>query len=398
MDIQETLTHISKEGKQVLRLLQKGGPLTKNGLLEILKINFTALNRIMDPLEREKLIIEVGIGESSGGRKPLLYDLDKNCFYVLGMDISRLYTKIIIADAKMNILCNKTFAMDNTFTPEKTIQTIATLFQEVLNQLGIGKEQFLGAGVGTVGPLDRFSGIMLRPKFFTCEGWTGFPMKKQMEEALNLPVIMDNGANTAILAEYNFGAGKGYHNIAYFNCSTGIRTGAISAGAIVRSINDAEDAFGHMVINVDGEACNCGNYGCIDCYSSIYAIGKKYKAALKQGRSAIMAKPLQETDYTDICRAAEEHDSLTREIITNAATIFGVGLANYINLLDPNLIILSGPLISCSELYYRIASETALKRLYDKESNPIVFSKGGYFGEDAIALGAAVMVVEKYLL
>jgi predicted NBD/HSP70 family sugar kinase len=91
--------------------------------------------------------------------------------------------------------------------------------------------------------------------------------------------VIDNGANTTILAEYNFGAGKGYQNIAYFNCSTGIRTGAISAGTIVRTINDAEDAFGHMVIKVDGEPCSCGNYGCIDCYSSIYAIIQKYNAA-----------------------------------------------------------------------------------------------------------------------
>ena len=398
MEAKTLFTRINKDSKQVLSLLQKNGPLTKNDLLEILKINnFTSLNRTMEPLEVEKLIIEVGIGDSSGGRKPVLYDLDAKRFYVLGIDISRPYTEIVIADPKMNVLNIKTFIMDETFSPEKTVQTITTLFQEGLSQLGIEKEKFLGVGLGTVGPLNRSTGNMIRPKNFAGLGWIGAPIKSLLEQALELPVVIDNGANTAILAEYNFGAGKGYQSIAYFNCSTGIRTGAISAGTIVRTINDAEDAFGHMVIKVDGELCSCGTYGCIDCYSSIYAIIQKYHASLKQGRSTTMTKSIETIDYIDICQAAEGHDLLAQEIIINAATIFGAGLANYINLLNPGLVILSGPLISQSELYYQIASETASKRIYTNESHSIVFSKGGRFGNDAIALGAAVMVVESNL-
>ncbi len=388
---------IGKDSKLAYSLLQKNGPLTKNDLLEMMKTNFTTVNRIMEPLEKEQLIIEFGIGESSGGRKPVFYDLNLKRYYLLGIDISRPYTEIIIANPKLTVLSKNTFNMDETFTPEKTVQTITSLFQESLRLLGIDKENFLGIGLGTVGPLDRLNGVMSRPKNFAAPGWTGAPIKYLLEQALELPVIIDNGANTAILAEYYYGPGKGYRNIAYFNCSTGVRTGAVSAGAIVRTINDAEDAFGHMVINVDGELCHCGNYGCIDCYSSIYAIVRKYLTAVKQGRSTTISKPIDIIEYIDICQAAEQNDALAREIIINAATILGAGLANYINLLDPGLVILSGPLISHSELYYQVASEIASKRLYDQESNHIIFSKGGRFGDSAIALGAAVMAVENYL-
>ncbi len=397
MELNEKFVQLNKEGKQVFSLLQKNGPLTKNVLLEILKTNFTTLNRIMEPLEKEKLIVEVGIGESSGGRKPLLYDLNTKCFYVLGIDISRPYTEIVIADPKMNVLYNYRFNMDETFTPEKTVQAVADLFQEGCNQLRIEKEMFLGVGLGTVGPLDRTNGIMTRPKNFASFGWTSAPIAKLLKQALKLSVEIDNGANTAILLEYFFGAGKGYQNIAYFNCSMGIQTGAISEGAIVRTINDAEDAFGHMVINVDGELCSCGNCGCIECYSSIYAIIQKYRAAIKQGRQTIIKKPVDSIDYVDICFAAEENETLARETIINAAAIFGAGLANYINLLNPGLVILNGPLINHSELYYQTCIEIASNRLYDKEPNQIVFTKGGRFGASAIALGAAVMAIEKYL-
>jgi predicted NBD/HSP70 family sugar kinase len=398
MKLRTIFDQIGKDGKQVYSLLQKNGPLTKNDLLEMLRTNFTTINRVMEPLGKEQLITEFGIGESSGGRKPVLYDLNLKRFYLLGVDISRPYTETIIANPKMDVLYKNTFNMDETYTPEKTVQTIASLFQEGLRQLAIAKGNFLGVGLGTVGPLDRPNGIMSRPKNFAAPGWIGTPIKYLLEQALELPVVIDNGANTAILAEYYYGAGKGYRNIAYFNCSTGIRTGAISAGSIVRTINDAEDAFGHMVINVDGELCNCGNYGCIDCYSSIYAIVHKYIAALKQGRSTVIIKPIDTIDYTDICQAVEQNDTLAKEIIINAATIFGAGLANYINLFNPGLVILSGPLISHSELYYQIASEVASKRLYDQESNQIIFSKGGRFGSDAIALGAAVIAVENCLV
>ncbi len=392
-----TIFQLGPDSKRVYSILQKNGPLTKNDLMEMLRTNFTNINRIMEPLEIERLIAESGIGESSGGRKPVLYDLNRNRFYLAGIDISRPYTKLIIANPKMEVLYKNSFTMDETCAPKKTVEIVASLFRKGLRQLKIDKESFLGVGLGTVGPLDRANGIMSRPKNFAASGWAGAPIKNLLEEALELPLVIDNGANTAILAEYYFGAGKGYHNLAYFYCSTGIRTGAISDGSIVRTIHDAEDAFGHMVINVDGELCSCGNYGCIDCYSSIYAIVHKYTAALKQGCPTAIMKPIASINYMDICQAAERDDTLAKEILVNAATIFGAGLANYINLLNPGMVILSGPLISHSEIYYQIASQTAARRLYDQDANEIIFSKSGRFGDDAIALGAAVIVVEKHL-
>jgi predicted NBD/HSP70 family sugar kinase len=389
--------NIDKEGKQVFSLLQKKGPLTKNDLLKITCTNFTAINRVMQPLEDWDLIAEVGVGESSGGRKPILYDVNPKAFYILGVDISRPYTQVIVADPKMHILDRVRFAMDESCTPQKTADAIGAIFVEARQRLAIDQGRFIGIGLSAVGPLDRAKGIMTNPINFTAPGWVGAPIRSFVEKACGLPVLFDNGANTAILAEYTFGLGRGYLNIAYFNCSTGIRTGGISAGLIVRAIDDAEDAFGHMVIDVDGELCYCGNYGCIECYSSIHAICHKYGAAVKQGRPSTIAKPVEEIDYLDIFQAAEDGEPLAVEIITNAATTFGVGLANYINLLNPGLVILSGPLISVSDLYYRISTKTASQRLYFRGADRISFSKGGKFGEDAISLGAAVMVVEYYL-
>jgi predicted NBD/HSP70 family sugar kinase len=388
---------INKEGKQVFSLLQKRGPLTKNDLSKIIQTNFTSVNRVLQPLEDRDLLVEVGVGKSSGGRKPVLYDINPNSFYILGVDISRPYTQVIVTGLKMNILDKVRFPMDESFTPEKTAGAIGAIFAAVRRRLALDHNRFLGAGLSAVGPLDRVKGVMTNPINFAAPGWFGAPIRSMVAESCGLPTLIDNGANTAILAEYTFGLGRGYANIAYFNCSTGIRTGGIAAGHIIRTINDAEDAFGHMVIDVDGELCYCGNHGCIECYASIHAICQKYIAAVKQGSPSTIAKAVEEIDYPDIFQAAEAGEVLAGEIITRAATIFGAGLANYINLLNPGLVILSGPLISISDLYYRISTETALQRLYPGGADRVNFSKGGNFGEDAVSLGAAVMVTEYYL-
>ena len=388
---------LSEDSKNIFSLIQKKGPLTKNKLLLMTKIKLTSLNRFMQPLEEQGLVVEVGTGASTGGRKPVLYDVNPSRFYLVGLDISRTYTQVIITNLKMEILDRRRFLMKECFTPVKTVKTISTTLKEMLKALLIDTSMLLGVGLGTIGPLDRSEGVMLNPKNFPAKGWHHTWIKRVLEQELALPVMIDNGANTAAVAELLFGSGRNLSNIAYFNCGIGIRTGVISSGTIVRTINDAEDAFGHMVIDVDGEQCSCGNYGCIERYSSIPSIVQKYGSAVKKGRFSAVSKPLQEINYMDICDAAEQKAELAREIITDAAAIFGAGLANYMNLLNPDLIVLSGPLIKHSPLFYQVCTRIALKKYYLKEEGKVIFSRGGHFKDSAIAVGAAAMVIESYL-
>lgn len=393
----ETLMGLRNETKLVLDIILRNGPLTKAKLLDITKIKLSTLNRVMKPLEDESLIVETSIGESTGGRKPVLFGVNAKRLYFAGIDISRTYTRMIIADLSMNVIYQQQFPMIHSTTPWEVLHSITTFIQDAFNQLSINKEMMVGIGISAVGPMDRTNGILLNPRSFSAPGWNDIPIKSMVEEETGLPVIIDNGANMAVLAEYIFGQGKGFDNIAYINCGIGIRTGAISSGTIVRTINDAEDAFGHMVIDVDGELCSCGNYGCVECYSSILSIINKFTAELKKGRTSIIKKPLDQIGYIDICAAAENDDELAREIIMSSAATFGVGLANYINLLSPHVVILSGPLIKHSRVFYETGKDVALKRIYLKGERSVLFSRGGFFKENAMAFGAAAAVINHVL-
>jgi predicted NBD/HSP70 family sugar kinase/DNA-binding MarR family transcriptional regulator len=393
-DIRKVFGSLTQDAKKIFNLIHKNGPRAKNELLLLTNMKLSTLNRVMEPLEKRGLIIQSSTGQSTGGRKPALYDVNASQGYLAGVDISRTYTQVIITDLKMEILYKQQFTMDASYTPEKTLEMVRGIIQNGLQQIKAPGSQMLGVGVGTVGPMDREKGIINNPVNFAAPGWHDVHVKDMLQDKIQCPVFIDNGANTAVLAEMLFGQGRNHSNLVYIHCGVGIRTGTISSRTIIRTVNDAEDAFGHMVIDVDGEPCACGNYGCIECYSSIGAISRKFIAELKKGRASKVSKSIDEISYIDICQAAEEGDELAREIITGSAVVLGTGLANFINLLNPGLVILSGPLIKRSKLFYQKCTEVADRKCYKSIKEGVLFSQGGNFGDHTIAIGSAAMVFE----
>lgn len=396
-DNSNALKSLSFEEKKIFNLLQKNGCLPKNKISSRTDIKLTTLNYVMEPLEKSKMIVESCIGESTGGRRPILYDININDFYIIGIDISILYTQVVITNFKMEILYKELFNMDDSYTPCETVKKIVEIINRAYTNLNLSHMKLLGIGVGSVGPLDIKNGIIKNPVDFFADKWTDVPIKEMLEEKLKCPVVVENGANAAVVAEYFYGVGKGIENIAFFNCGIGIRTGTISSGHLIRTINDEEEAFGHMTIDIDGEQCKCGNYGCLECYSTIKAIIKNISRKIKKGRHTIINKPVEEIDYKDVCLAAEMGDELSVDIITDAALILGAGLSNYIKLLSPKLVILTGPLIINSKLFYNVCVKSTLKNLNSTKGKSVIFNRCGYFSGDAISIGASAMVIERCL-
>lgn len=391
------LDNLSPDERRIFSLLQKKGFLTKNEISYLTDIKLSRLNYIMKPLEKKRLVVKESIGESSGGRKPVLYSVNLRDYYVIGIDISIMYTQIVFTNLRLEEFHEEIFYMDNTLTPEKTVEKIAGIINKAYVELRLDLLELLGVGVGSVGPLDEKEGVIKKPYNFYAPDWLNVPIKSMISEKLGAPVILENGENAAIVGEQLFGVGKSISNISYINCGVGLRTGTVSSGNLIRAINYEEEGFGHMVVDINGKKCRCGNYGCIGCYSSIHAILQRFTEELKKGRRTLIDKQIHEITYLDICNAAQEEDELSKEILRDAALILGAGLANYIKLLAPNLIILSGPLIIYSKLYYEVSVQSALMRLHPDKRNRVVFNRCGCFKEKAMAIGAATMYIEKFL-
>ncbi|HEY5555533.1 ROK family transcriptional regulator [Acetobacterium sp.] len=397
MNHSNLLENLSSDEKKIISLLLKNEYMSKNDISLSTNIKLSRLNYIMEPLEKNKIIVQEKLGQSSGGRKPVLYSVNLHDFYVIGIDVSIMYTQIVFTNLKMEILYEELFTMDNSCTPEKTINKIVEAIKKAHKDLRLDRLNLIGVGVGSVGPLDVENGIIKNPTNFYAPDWLNVPIKDILEEKLGTPVIVENGANAGVVAETLFGIGKDVSNVSYFNCGVGLRTGTISSRNLIRAINDEEEGFGHMVIDIKGKKCRCGNSGCIECYSSINAIIKSFSDEIKMGRTTAINKNINAINYKDICVAAEQKDALSKEILRDAALILGAGLANYVKLLTPDLVILSGPLMIQSKLFYDSCVESTLGRLQPDKRKRVIFNRGGYYGERAMSVGAGAMLIEKYL-
>lgn len=393
--MREVLKQLSDRESEILNIIQKKGSATKKDLQTITGTKLTTLNRAMKTLENKKLITEEGISESTGGRKAIEYAVAGSGIYVIGIDISRTYVKLIVANLRMAVLNEKQFAMDSSLSPEKTVRKIIDLMEEALSELSINKSEVIGIGIGSVGPLNREKGILLNPKNFFNKDWSNVPLKQIIEVNTSIPCFIDNGANTAVLAEYLFGRGKGLKSIVYIHCGIGIRSAVITDGIIVRTMNNTEDAFAHMIVDINGENCICGNKGCIESYASIEAITNKFMLRAKEIDSECTIKDINDENYKEILNLAAHDNKLAVEIINKGAEALGVGLANLVRILNPQLVILCGPLIKNYEPFFNMCIDTFNKS--NCLNNKVTFSSGGRFKEDAIAIGACVMVTEHYL-
>lgn len=393
--MREILRQFSSKDLEILNYIQKNGPITKKALQDITGMKLTTLNRTMKLLENKRIISEASISKSTGGRKPIEYDVVSSGIYIIGIDISRTYVKTIISNLKMNILREEQFIMDDTFSPQKTVEKINYLVEKMLADLSIDKNEVLGMGVGTVGPLNRNEGIVINPKGFFNKEWINVPIKVMLENKVDIPCILDNGANAAVLGEYLYGNGKNLRSILYIHCGIGIRSASITDGIINRTINDCEDAFAHMIVEANGEKCSCGNRGCIESYASIEGITKRYISTIVNDQELSIKRELNGENYSELLNSARKSDKTALEIINKGAENFGIGLANLVKILNPQLVILCGPLINNYSPYYSLCIDAFHKN--NCLNNKVIFSKGGAYAEDAIVLGTAAMVIEQYL-
>lgn len=372
---------------EIFSIIHRHGVITKKQLQEMVDIPLTSLNRIVRKLEECKLISPIGNAESTGGRKATEYSVCDSGIYLIGIDISRTYVEIVLTNLRLKILQKILSPMNQSFSPEKTIQFIVHSISQMLERLQIDANDVLGIGVGTVGPIERVEGIMLEPQYFFNEDWHNVPIKSAIERETAISCCIDNGANAAAWAEYLFGTGKNINSLAYIHCGVGIRSAAINNGNLIRTMNDTEDAFGHMVINYN-ESCDAGR-GWVESYSSIEAVLKKYnEQAMQNGNEYLV----HAQDYQEIISRAINQEKFAKAVLTDGAEILGLGLTNLVRLMNPQLIVLCGPLVNQYEPYYESCISSYSRHCGEHQN--IQFSKGGCFGEDTIAIGSCLMVLE----
>jgi glucokinase len=312
------------------------------------------------------------------------------CF--AGVDLGG--TKILagLFDANLNCLGRAKVSTKAERGPEEVIERIARCVRDAVDECDLDLKQVQAVGIGAPGTIDAAAGrVIFAPNL----QWEDVPLKKTLEKELGLPVFVENDANAAILGVYETElSAKPRHVIGIF-LGTGIGGGIILDGKLFSGFSGTAGEIGHMVIEVGGPKCNCGNQGCFEALASRTAIFRKLSEAVASGKKTILTESLgsdlKDLRSGDLRKAIRKGDKLVESIIEEAAEYTGIAVANLINLLNPQVVVLGGGVIDAlGDEMMAIILETAhdygmsgaLKGV------DIIASKRG---DDAGIVGAAVL-------
>lgn len=282
--------------------------------------------------------------------------------YVIGVDLGGTKILTALANLQGEILQRVRVATVADEPASAVVQRIIATIQKVMEDSQVNKAEVLRIGVGSPGPLDLERGIVL---FSPNLQWSNVPIVQLIQEAIEIPVILENDANAAALAEYRFGAGKGADSLVYMTISTGVGGGIIINDQILHGHNNNAGEIGHHTIIADGPVCGCGNHGCLEALASGTALGRYGREAVEQGRETMigdLVDRLSEIDGATVTRAAYAGDQVALEIVNKVATYLGIGLANMINIFNPEKIILGGGVTKAGDLLIETIKETVAQR------------------------------------
>ena len=260
---------------------------------------------------------------------------------------------------------------------------------EVLGPMGLGWDAILGVGVGCPGPLDLEHGIVLDA--FNL-GWKDFPLRDRLAETLGLPVTLDNDANCASYGEYWQGAGAPFPSVVCVTLGTGIGGGVIIDGELLRGASGTAGEVGHMTIDFTGRRCACGNYGCLEAYASGPNIALRAREGIEAGVESMLLE-LAGGDPANITAATVSEgvvsgDPYAGEVMLETARILGVGIANIINVVNPNAVVIVGGVTRAGDqLFLPLRSE--VRRRAFKVAEAACEILPGLLPETAGVIGAA---------
>lgn len=229
------------------------------------------------------------------------------------------------------------------FVVDRINSMIETARERVTATHGGGPEDFAGVGIGSPGPLDRKSGIVINTPNL---GWRNFPLRDLVGKAVNLPAVLDNDANCATYGEWWLGAGRNVNTLVGLTLGTGIGGGIVLNGEIFHGVSDAAGEIGHTTIEANGRKCKCGNYGCLEAYASGPAIALRAMEGIEAGTDSMLPDlvegRLDSITAATVYEAAVLGDAYANEVMRETAKFLGAGVANVINMLNPEMIVIAG--------------------------------------------------------
>ncbi len=280
----------------------------------------------------------------------------------IGIDVGGTNVKIALVNEKGNIIYSNSIPTRAEMGYEYTINNMKEAISELIKETKSDAKNIEGIGFGFPGQIDYQKGIVrLAPNI---PGWVEVPIAEIIEKEFGIPTRVDNDVRCAALGELNYGAGIGCENLICITVGTGIGSGLIINGKLVRGASNAAGEIGHIKLEMNGgPLCGCGDRGCLEAFASgpsIVAMAEEYIKGGKSTKYRELANP-DITPYI-VSEAAKQGDPVAKRIFTIMGEYIGIGLASVVNLLNPEKIIIGGGVAAAGDLLLNPIKENLIKR------------------------------------
>ncbi len=319
----------------VLTLIHDKGPLSRAELARQSGLGNATVSEIAAELVGSALVEEVGEGQSTGGRRPLLLRLNPQAGYVVGIKVMERSFICAVTDLHADVIAYAIYPMDVDHDPGAVQTCLIKGIHNIIRDAQIVPQRLVGIGIGLAGIVS--GGLVRYSPYFD---WHDVDLATPIADHFSLPVYLENDVNTLTIAEQWFGYGRGVDHFAVVTVGRGIGGGMVINGQFCR---DAVGEIGHATLMLNGPRCACGKRGCLEALAADPAVIARVTEELARGRSSLLPNvAVQAITLDDVIGAAEAGDSLSIETLEQAGYFLGVGLANLINIFSPQVLIISG--------------------------------------------------------
>ncbi|MFP4344829.1 MAG: ROK family protein [Anaerolineales bacterium] len=381
----------------VLDCLRMHAPLSRANLAERTGLNRSTISSIVSDLIDQTLVRETEYQSSGVGRPGMSLELDPRGGCAVGVEIGVDFISIILTDFVADVLWRRRVPSDSAEGQEVIVKRAEELVAQALT---LGQErglQPLGIGLGVPGLVDVREGtLVVAPNL----GWQDVPLERLWSTRFNLPVFVENEANAAALGEYFFGVARDVTNFIYLSAGVGLGGGIIIGSKLFRGSGGYAGEIGHMTMVPGGEPCGCGKRGCWETVAGPRAImGHVVEALTEQPRGALyelVEGDLERVTVDIVVKAAGDGDRVALQALEEVGQQLGVGIANLINIFNPELVVLGGALSLAGDFLMPVVEQTVRSHTLAQPRRVVRLARSAH-GADACVRGTVALVLDDIL-
>lgn len=395
------LSHINnaQRNRQVLlALIRENGEISRRELASQAGLSIATIKRVVEELIHENIIIETGSHKSKRGKRTQLLSLNSEFGYSLGLNIRQSAIELTAVTPTGTLIYEKTRAHDGK-KREDVIRNIKLAIRHALDTIQHHTSApLLGIGVGIPALVDTGQGLV-----FFCPGLPGWEMvylADELQKDFSTEILIDDNSRCMALAERLYGHGKGLNNFLFLCVDEGVGGGIFIDGKLYRGRHGIAGELGHILIKENGPRCRCGSIGCLEALVSKQAILNSARDLIASDVFSRLTKVIDENGVftlENIYQEAKAGDKLSNIIINTTGECLGIGLADFVNVFDPGVVVLGGEVVAAFQelLYEEIIRTVKLKSMYPIFSQTLI--KLSNFNNNSASLGAAAMIIGHYL-